>query len=278
MPATARFQRLSRRTAAWTHPDQLGSLGGFSGLFRLPGDAKRALVGSTDGVGTKLLVAAALRRYETVAAIWSIIASTTSWSPEPIRCSSWTIWRSASSTRRSPPWWSRASTRPAAPTAARCWAARPAEIAGRLSRGSLRPRRHDRRIVELDAMPDPNRVQPGDAIVGLPAVGLHTNGYTLARAVIAESEYGAPFGRTTYGEALLAPQSLVSRAGPVDSAGRDVKTMAHITGGGLLGERPANASRPTPPRCSSKRVGNVPRSWRRSCVARSSRTRNGIGR
>ena len=60
-------------------------------------------------------------------------------------------------------------------------------------------------IVDLDAVPDPNRVQPGDAIVGLPAVGLHTNGYSLARALIAEDEYGAPFGDTTYGDALLAP-------------------------------------------------------------------------
>ena len=62
-------QRYRDVTSGWTHPDQLGSLGGFSGLFRLPGDAKRALVGSTDGVGTKILIASALRRYETVGAL-----------------------------------------------------------------------------------------------------------------------------------------------------------------------------------------------------------------
>jgi phosphoribosylformylglycinamidine cyclo-ligase len=93
-------------------------------------------------------------------------------------------------------------------------------------------------IVELDSMPDPNRVQPGDAIVGLPAIGLHTNGYTLARAVIAEAEYGAPLAGTTYGDALLAPHP--SYLEPVRAIRRvaEVKTMAHITGGGLLDNVP----------------------------------------
>jgi phosphoribosylformylglycinamidine cyclo-ligase len=61
-------QRYREVTADWRHPEQLGSLGGFNGLFRLPGDPARALVGSTDGVGTKILIAAALQRYDTVGA------------------------------------------------------------------------------------------------------------------------------------------------------------------------------------------------------------------
>ncbi|MBV8600805.1 MAG: phosphoribosylformylglycinamidine cyclo-ligase, partial [Candidatus Eremiobacteraeota bacterium] len=55
-----------RLAASWKHPDQLDDLGSFNGLFRLPGDPERALVASADGVGTKLLIAAALRRYDTV--------------------------------------------------------------------------------------------------------------------------------------------------------------------------------------------------------------------
>src|ERR1700726_4523750 len=61
-------QRYRDVTSGWTHPEQLGALGGFSGLFRLPGDASRALVGSTDGVGTKILIAAALSRFDGVGA------------------------------------------------------------------------------------------------------------------------------------------------------------------------------------------------------------------
>ncbi|MBV8150390.1 MAG: phosphoribosylformylglycinamidine cyclo-ligase, partial [Candidatus Eremiobacteraeota bacterium] len=54
--------------AGWRHRDQLDELGGFAGLFRLPGDPSRALVASTDGVGTKVLIAKALGRYDTVGA------------------------------------------------------------------------------------------------------------------------------------------------------------------------------------------------------------------
>src|SRR5476651_1775546 len=61
-------ERYRTVTGDWTHPSQLGTLGGFSGLFRLPGDDKRALVGSADGVGTKILIAAALERYDGVGA------------------------------------------------------------------------------------------------------------------------------------------------------------------------------------------------------------------
>src|SRR5580700_6887984 len=61
--AVARYRDI---TSAWRHPLQLGAIGGFSGLFQLPGDERRALVGSTDGVGTKILIAAELGRYDTV--------------------------------------------------------------------------------------------------------------------------------------------------------------------------------------------------------------------
>ena len=59
-------ERYREVTSDWRHPDQLGELGGFSGLFRLPGDGSRALVASTDGVGTKILIAAQLGRYDGV--------------------------------------------------------------------------------------------------------------------------------------------------------------------------------------------------------------------
>ncbi|MBV8284608.1 MAG: phosphoribosylformylglycinamidine cyclo-ligase, partial [Candidatus Eremiobacteraeota bacterium] len=58
--AVARYKDV---LSEWRHPDQLDAIGGFGGLFRMPGDAGRALVASTDGVGTKILIAAALQRY-----------------------------------------------------------------------------------------------------------------------------------------------------------------------------------------------------------------------
>src|ERR1700722_10554719 len=59
-------ERYRAVTSDWRHTHHLGELGGFSGLFRLPGDGKRALVASADGVGTKILIAAQMGRYDGV--------------------------------------------------------------------------------------------------------------------------------------------------------------------------------------------------------------------
>ena len=62
--AVARYKEV---LGAWRHPDQLDAIGGFGGVFRLPGGGSdRALVASADGVGTKILIAAELRRYDGV--------------------------------------------------------------------------------------------------------------------------------------------------------------------------------------------------------------------
>ena len=63
--AIARYKDV---TSQWRHPSQLGAIGGFSGLFEMPGDSTRALVGSADGVGTKILIAAEAERYGSVGA------------------------------------------------------------------------------------------------------------------------------------------------------------------------------------------------------------------
>jgi phosphoribosylformylglycinamidine cyclo-ligase len=233
--AVARYRDLSE---AWVHPDQLGSLGGFSGLFRLPGDAKRALVGSTDGVGTKLLVAAALRRYDTVGAdlVNHCVNDILVTGADPL------FFLDYLAVGKLDP---DVAALIVSGVHAACRANGCALLGGETAEmpGVYHEDHFDLAgtivgIVELDTMPDPNRVQPGDAIVGLPAIGLHTNGYTLARAVIAEAEYGAPLAGTTYGDALLAPHP--SYLEPVRAIRRvaEVKTMAHITGGGLLDNVP----------------------------------------
>ena len=88
-------------------------------------------------------------------------------------------------------------------------------------------------VAEAD-LPKPETVTPGDAIVGLPAVGLHTNGYSLARALIAADEWNAPFDGTTYADALLAQHPSYYRDVRAIQQVAAVKTMSHITGGGLL--------------------------------------------
>ncbi len=92
-------------------------------------------------------------------------------------------------------------------------------------------------VVQKDRVITGDEIQVGDFIVGVPSYGLHSNGYTLARKVIAESKYtyfdSMPGSKKTIGEELLEPTRIYSEI--VDLVKKcDVHGLAHITGSGLL--------------------------------------------
>jgi len=91
-------------------------------------------------------------------------------------------------------------------------------------------------LVELDSVISGDRVRPGDAVVGLPSSGVHSNGYTLARRALTELEEAPPeLGGATVGEALIEPTVIYVRAvRELLASGLDVRGLAHITGDGLL--------------------------------------------
>jgi phosphoribosylformylglycinamidine cyclo-ligase len=126
------------------------------------------------------------------------------------------------------------------------------------------------RIGELDG----TRVEPGDVAVALPSTGLHTNGYSLARAVLLErSGLGLgdslPEAGVTVGEALLAPhRSYTAALLPLVERGA-LTALAHITGGGL----PGNLPRVLPPG-TAVRIRR--RSWPRPGVFRAIQERGGV--
>jgi phosphoribosylformylglycinamidine cyclo-ligase len=82
-------------------------------------------------------------------------------------------------------------------------------------------------LVERDRMIDGSRIEVGDAVVGLPSVGVHANGFTLVRRILEEQDYT--------GEDLLAPTPLYLDDVRRLRATTDVRGLAHITGGGILG-------------------------------------------
>jgi phosphoribosylformylglycinamidine cyclo-ligase len=115
--------------------------------------------------------------------------------------------------------------------------------------------------VEEGALLDGSRVRPGDRLLGLAGSGLHTNGYSLARRVLAASGLALPSplpggAGETVGEALLQPHRWYGRALlPLAQAGR-VRAMAHVTGGGIAG----NLVRVLPEGCCAVvRAGSWPR-------------------
>jgi phosphoribosylformylglycinamidine cyclo-ligase len=89
-------------------------------------------------------------------------------------------------------------------------------------------------IVDRDRVIDGSRCERGDAIVGFPSSGLHTNGFTLVRSLIGDDEFDA--------ELLLTPHRLYLHEVRGLREGADVLALAHVTGGGILG----NLSRVVP--------------------------------
>jgi phosphoribosylformylglycinamidine cyclo-ligase len=77
---------------------------------------------------------------------------------------------------------------------------------------------------------DGSRCGPGDVVLGLPSSGLHTNGFTLVRRLVGEEDFDA--------DLLLAPHRLYLRELRELRARADVKALAHVTGGGILGNLP----------------------------------------
>ena len=82
-------------------------------------------------------------------------------------------------------------------------------------------------IVDRDDVIDGSRCTRGDVVIGFPSSGLHTNGYTLVRTLIGDDDFDA--------DLVLAPHRLYLDDVRTLRAQTDVKALAHVTGGGILG-------------------------------------------
>ncbi|HEX3456872.1 MAG TPA: phosphoribosylformylglycinamidine cyclo-ligase [Candidatus Baltobacteraceae bacterium] len=226
----------------WRHPEQIDAIGGFAGLFRLPGDSERALVASTDGVGTKILIAAELQRYDTVGAdlvnhcVNDILVSDAT----PL------FFLDYLAVGKLDP---AVAAEIVLGCARACRAHDCALLGGETAEmpGLYQPGHFDLAgtivgVVATAALARLNRAEPGDAIVGLPAVGLHTNGYSLARALIPRDRWRSAFDGGTVADALLAEHPSYYQAVRAIQKVAQVTAMSHITGGGLL----ENVSRTLP--------------------------------
>jgi phosphoribosylformylglycinamidine cyclo-ligase len=82
-------------------------------------------------------------------------------------------------------------------------------------------------LVERDQVIDGSRCKPGDVVLGIASSGLHTNGYSLVRKLIGDGDFDA--------DMLLVPHRLYIEEVRKLRAATDVKALAHVTGGGILG-------------------------------------------
>jgi len=199
--------------------------GAFAGLFPL--DDGRLLAASTDGIGTKLILARRAGRLRTAGAdlaahcIDDVICT----GAEPLFFLDYVAGH-------------RVKLEQVAElvegAAEVCRAARCALLGGETAEmpGVYREAELDFAgtcvgIVDRDRLIDGSRVEAGDVVLGLPSSGLHTNGYSLVRKLVGDGDFDA--------ELLLAPHRLYLDEVRALREQADVRALAHVTGGGILG-------------------------------------------
>jgi phosphoribosylformylglycinamidine cyclo-ligase len=224
-------------------PETRGGLGGFAGLFAL--DLARypepVLAGSTDGVGTKLAIAQALDRHDTVGIdlVAMVVDDLVVVGAEPLFLTDYIA------TGRVVP--ERIATIVAG-IAEGCVQAGCALVGGETAEhpGVLAPDEYDLSgtgvgVVNADAVLGPERVAAGDVLIALGSSGLHSNGYSLVRHVLLEhgglSLDSTPdhLGGRTLGDELLTPTRIYALDCLALAAECGARTFAHVTGGGLAG-------------------------------------------
>ncbi len=223
-------------------PECLGNIGGFGGLFELPIDRYRwpVLVSGTDGVGTKLKLAVILDRHDTIGIdlVAMCVNDVLVLGAEPL------YFLDYFATGRLSPEHAQSVI---AGIATGCEAAGAALIGGETAEmpGMYSPGDYDLAgfcvgVVEKDEIIDGSHIRAGDQVLGLASSGLHSNGYSLARAVLERSSAALDqsIGETTLGEALLAPTRIYVRSILALLKAVPIHGIAHITGGGLPGNIP----------------------------------------
>jgi phosphoribosylformylglycinamidine cyclo-ligase len=235
------IQSLVRQTHG---PQVLGKIGGFGGLFRasFPGMREPVLVASMDGVGTKLKIAFAMGKHNTVGADLvnhcvddiAVLGARPLFFLDYIGCEKLEP-RVFQQLLRG---FSRACR------AAGCvlLGGETAQMPGMYSRGEYDLAGCIVGVVDRSKIIDGSKIQTGDVVLGLVSNGLHTNGYSLARKILFEKmrlkpSSSVPGSKIAVGEELLRVhknyQPLLARV-PIGV----LKGLAHITGGGLVDNLP----------------------------------------
>jgi phosphoribosylformylglycinamidine cyclo-ligase len=238
-------ERIKPFAAATRIPEVLGDVGGFAGLCLVPpGIEEPVLVSGTDGVGTKLKVAFATGVHDTVG--FDLVGMCVN---DVITCGARPLFfLDYFGTGKLDVG---VAEKVVAGIAAACketgcalLGGETAELPGMYARGEYDLAGFAVGVVGRRAIVDGARVRPGDAVLGLPSSGLHSNGYSLARKVVLEAMalgYGDKpdeLGGQTVGQALLTPTRLFARHVAAMMGAVDVLAMSHITGGGIPGNLP----------------------------------------
>jgi len=223
----------------------LSDVGGFAGMCRVPGDVDEpVLVSGTDGVGTKLKIAFATGVHDTIGfdLVGMCVNDVVTCGARPL------FFLDYFATGKLDVGVGERVVKGIAEACKESGCAllggETAELPGMYADGEYDLAGFSVGVVARKRIVDGTRVVVGDAVIGVPSSGLHSNGYSLARKVIDVMKLGfgdrpKELGGQTVGEALLTPTRLYARhVHAMLAAGIDVRAMSHITGGGIPGNLP----------------------------------------
>jgi phosphoribosylformylglycinamidine cyclo-ligase len=224
-----------------SRPEVLGGIGGFGGLFAL--DARRyeqpVLVSSTDGVGTKVELARQLGVLEGVGRdlVAMVVDDLVVTGAEPLFFNDYVSVGALDPDR---------VAELVRGIAAGCAEANCALVGGETAEhpGLLAPDAFDLAgfgvgVVERDEILGSHRVEAGDVLLALPSSGLHSNGFSLVRRIVAGADLEATYGfDEPLGQVLLTPTRIHTADCLALLEAATVHALCHVTGGGLPGNLP----------------------------------------
>ncbi|EEI17942.1 phosphoribosylformylglycinamidine cyclo-ligase [Corynebacterium lipophiloflavum] len=231
------FAPLAKRAS---RPEVRGGLGGFAGLFALGKYREPLLAAGSDGVGTKLAVAQAMDKHDTIGIdlVAMCVDDLVVCGAEPLFLQDYIAIGKVVPEK---------VAQIVEGIAEGCVQAGCALLGGETAEhpGVMNPEDYDVSatavgVVEADELLGPDRVHEGDVVIAMASSGLHSNGYSLARHVLLERA-GLPLdghveelGRTL-GEEMLEPTRIYALDCLALAAECLVRTFCHVTGGGLVG-------------------------------------------
>ncbi len=259
-------ERIKSKVRSTFRPEVIGDIGGFGGLFAFASHryTHPVLVSSTDGVGTKALIAQATGRFDTIGVdlVAMCVDDIVCQGAEPLFFLDYIAVGKLDPDH---------IEQLVEGVAHGCRQAGCALVGGEMAEhpGAMEPGEFDLvgfavGVAERDLLITGKRIHPGDVVIGLPSPGLRSNGYSLARKVLLEGAGlsldapawpGAPH---RLADELLLPSVVYAPAIAALMRLVDVRGVAHITGGGL----PGNLARVLPDNVDvhlQRRAWEVPR-------------------
>lgn len=233
-------------------PEVIGGIGGFAGLFdasRLTGMRRPLLATSTDGVGTKVVLARRLGRYDTIGLdlVGMVVDDLVVCGAEPLFMTDYLVCGRVQPER---------IATIVSGIADGCAQAGCALVGGETAEhpGHFAPDDFDiagaaTGVVDADRLLSPELVRAGDVVIAMASSGLHSNGFSLVRAIVDAPESGLDLAGQpaeldrSLGDELLTPTRIYARDCLALAGSCAVRTFAHVTGGGLA----ANLARVLPP-------------------------------